>query len=147
MEFLVIVSVVAVLCIILGISMEYLVYAALALIILTIAAMGVFFLVSAVLLIFSEKAEGTLLRIEKNEKYNFRTRIYNVDGTDFRCIYPTDAIIRRKNADNCNKIYRLRLVRKMRVVFDRTSLITFACGFSFCAFLIPAVIFFILRLI
>ena len=146
MEFLVIVAVVAVLCIILGISMEYLVYAALALILLTIAAMGVFFLVSAVLLIFSEKAEGTLIRIEKNEKFNFRTRIYNVDGSDFRCIYPTDAII-RKNADNCSKIYRLRLVRKMRVVFDRTSLITFACGFSFCAFLIPAAIFFILRLI
>lgn len=146
MELLVTVAVTAVLCIILGISMEYVVYAALALILLIIAAMGIFFLVSAVLLIFSEKAEGRLLRIEKNEKYRFKTRIYDIGGIEYRCIYPTDAII-KKVPDNSDKIYKLRLVSRLGVVFDRTSLITFACGFSFCAFLIPCTIFFILRLL
>ena len=126
--------------------MEYIVCAALALILLIIAAMGIFFLVSAVLLIFSEKAEGRLLRIEKNEKYRFKTRIYNINGIEYRCIYPTDAIV-KKVPDSSDKLYRLRLVSRLRVVFDRTSLITFACGFSFCALLIPASIFFILRLI
>lgn len=130
LEFFVIVAVAAVLCIVLGISMEYIVYAAVVFALLIIAAMEVFFLVSGVILLRSEKAEGTLVRIEKNEKYRFRSRIYAVDGKELPCIYPTDGLFSSK-ALKSHKLCRLRVNRKHTAVFDRAALVTFVCGFVF----------------
>lgn len=133
-------AVVIVLCIILGISADSIMFmsmiGAFGLILLFIAALAVAFGIFLVLLLTSSKKDAVMCGIEKKEKSKFSKAIYNIDGTEYPCFFPAEPSMMYKPGKTC----RVFLNKRCHQVFDKYSIITCVCGEIFSIVFIAAII-------
>lgn len=127
MEFILVLAVIAVLCIIFRVGTDIMILGALGLIGLTVAAMALFFVIFIVLLITSAKKDAVLSGIEKKEGGRFRTAFYKINGKEYPCFFPAEPKIMYKKDKPCRVLLNKRLGR----VFDRFAVITCICGLLF----------------
>lgn len=129
MEFILVVAVIAVLCIIFQISTDIIIMGVFIFIGLILTAMVLAFVYFFVRLLFSKKHEAYFSRIDRPEKNKFRTAFYIVDGMEYPCVFPAEGIFLNTLYKKDHK-YHVRLNLRMKCVYDRFATATCVIGFS-----------------
>ncbi|MDE5834252.1 MAG: hypothetical protein K2H26_01880 [Ruminococcus sp.] len=139
MEFILVVAVIAVLCIIFQVSTEMIITGILAVIGLILFAMVLLFLYFFIRLLFSKKHEAYFSRIDRPKNNKFRTAYYIVDGVEYPCVFPAEGIfldtLYRKD-----RKYQVRLNTRIKCVYDRFAFATCVIGFSVSVFIVISAI-------
>lgn len=128
MEFILVIVIIAVLCIILRISTEFIIIGILAFIGLVIVTIMLMFIYFFICLLFSKKHEAYFSRIDRQNKNKFRTAYYIVDGTEYPCVFPAENIFTNTLYKKEHK-YHVLLNLHMKRVFDRFAIATCIIGF------------------
>ncbi|MDE6774991.1 MAG: hypothetical protein K2J37_01600 [Ruminococcus sp.] len=134
MEFLVVLAVIVVIAKILGVSNFVIILFGLGLIELVIIAMALFFVWCTLNLLFTKKCCANFTRFDTPKKGKFKVAYYMIDGVEYPCIFPRESGL-SKNIYDTDKIYKVRLSRIMKKVYDIWAVITCIVGliFSFSA--------------
>lgn len=139
MEFVLALIVIIVLCKILGISNEFLVFGGLILIELAIIAMLLLFVYFCLHLLFTKRKKASFIRSGKPENGKFQVAYYLIDGEEYPCIFPKEAGLMYKT-DHCYNVY---FSRKLKKVYDIWAILTCISGLVFSA----VAVYFSLRII
>lgn len=139
MEFILVIAVIAVLCVIFQVSTDLIIMGVTAVIGFIIVAMTLLFIYFFIRLLFSKKVEAEFSRIDQPEKNKFRTAFYIVDGVEYPCVFPAEGIflniLYRKD-----RKYHVRLNTRMKRVYDRFAFATCTIGFSVSILIVGAAI-------
>ncbi len=128
MEFILVIAVIVVLCLVLGINTVYLLAAGAALIgliyVLSLLLLMFFF----VRMLFAKKKTAHFSRIDKSPNSRFKAAYYVIDDTEYPNVFPEEGFFR-------SKLYRsdrsctVLLARNKKFVFDKFSCATCTIGF------------------
>lgn len=130
MEALLVLVIILVLGICIGAGLDELILFVSALALLTIATMFIFFSYALIRLALSRRCEAEFAKLDKNPKSRFRSAYYKVDGKEYPCIFPCEALI-KKRIYTPDKRYVVRLDKSEERVFDRFAVLTCIIGFIF----------------
>ena len=133
MELVIALIVIIVFCKILGVSNEMLVLGGLALIELTIVLMMFMFAYFCVRMLFTKRREAKFTRVNKAPKGNFKVAYYEVDGTEYPCIFPSEMILNDKMY-RTDRTYKVLYSKRSKKVYDIWTILTCIIGFVFSAF-------------
>ncbi|MBR6069650.1 MAG: hypothetical protein IKP78_03530 [Ruminococcus sp.] len=133
MELVIALIVIIVFCKILGVSNEMLVLGGLALIELTIVLMMFMFAFFCVRMLFTKRKEARFTRVDKAPKGSFKVAYYEVEGTEYPCIFPSEMILNDKMY-RTDRTYHVLLSRHGKKVYDKWTVLTCIIGFLFSAF-------------
>ena len=128
MEFILVIVVVAVLCIIFQVSTDIIIMGIAVLTGFVIVSMTVLFIYFFTRLLFSKKVRADFSRIDKSEKNRFRTAYYIVDNVEYPCVFPAESIITNILYKK-DKKYTVWLNRRMKCVYDPFAFTTCVMGF------------------
>ena len=127
MELIVILIIVIVLCFVLNISMNVIVLGLIALIGIISGLFALAFWGCIICLLGSKKKEATFLRIDKGPSGKFKVAYYLVEGREYSCIFPKEAVLEDK-LYRADRTYRVMLHDKLGRVFDRFAILTCVLG-------------------
>ena len=133
MELVIALIVIIVFCKILGVSNEMLVLGGLALIELTIVLMMFMFAFFCVRMLFTKRKEARFTRVDKALKGSFKVAYYEVEGTEYPCIFPSEMILNDKMY-RTDRTYHVLLSKRSKKVYDKWTVLTCIIGFLFSAF-------------
>lgn len=131
MEFILVIAVIAVLCVIFQINTDIIIMCIAILTGLVITAMTISFIYFFIRLLFSKKVKADFSRIDKTEKTKFRKAFYMVDGTEYPCVFPAESIFTNILYKK-DKKYNVWLDNRMKYVYDRFAFTTCITGFLIC---------------
>ncbi|MCM1507829.1 MAG: hypothetical protein NC177_11950 [Ruminococcus flavefaciens] len=140
MEFILVIAVIAVLCIIFQVSMDLIIAGIAILAVLIIMAMTILFIYFFIRLLFSKKVEAYFSEIIQPKENKFRTACYIVDGVKYLCVFPAESVL-LNGLYKKDKKYHVWLNRRMNRVYDRFAFATCVTGFSVSVLIMTAVIF------
>ncbi|MDE5582570.1 MAG: hypothetical protein K2J08_02540 [Ruminococcus sp.] len=115
---------IAVFCIIFRIDI---ILCAITLVCLVFVVMSVIFIYFTLRMIFSENIKAKFYGFEKYEDSRFSRACYKADGEIYPCIFPEEGILRDRLYRK-DKIYKIRLDRKKKYVYDRFATATCIIG-------------------
>ncbi len=139
MEFILVIAVTAVLCIIFQVSTDLIIMGILAVVGLVLLTMILLFIYFFVRLLFSRKHEAYFSRIDRPEKNKFRTAYYIVDGVEYPCVFPAEGVFLNALYRKDRK-YHVRLNSRMKRVYDRFAFATCIIGFSVSIFIMVSAV-------
>ncbi len=139
MEFILVIAVTAVLCIIFQVSTDLIIMGILAVVGLVLLAVILLFIYFFVRLLFSRKHEAYFSRIDRPEKNKFRTAYYIVDGVEYPCVFPAEGVFLNALYRKDRK-YHVRLNSRMKRVYDRFAFATCIIGFSVSIFIMVSAV-------
>ncbi|MBP5378255.1 MAG: hypothetical protein J6X85_10845 [Ruminococcus sp.] len=128
MEFILVIAIIVVLCIILGVKTIYLLAAGAALLgliyIASLALLCFFF----VRLFFAKKHKAVFSRIDKNPRGSFKVAYYTIDGTEYPNVFPEEGLLRSKlyRSDRNSTVF---LTKNKKNVYDKFACATCTIGF------------------
>lgn len=128
MEFILIISVIAVLCIIFQVSTDIIIMFSMILVFIVFAVTTLLFIWFFICLLCSEKSEAEFSRIGKSGKNKFGKAYYIVDGVEYPCIFPEEKLFGISLYKKDRK-YHVWLNRRMKFVYDRFATATCILGF------------------
>ena len=128
MEFILVITVIAVLCIIFQVSTDIIIMGIAVLTGFLILSMTILFIYFFIRLLFSRKVIADFLRIDKPENFKFRTAFYIVGGVEYPCIFPAESIL-INTLYKKDKSYTVWLDRRRKYVFDPFAFTTCTIGF------------------
>lgn len=134
MEFILVIAVIAVLCIIFQVSTDMIIIGVTAVTGLILLSMILLFMYFFVRLLFSKKHQAYFSRIDRPEKNKFRTAYYIVDNVEYPCVFPAEGIFLNALYRKDRK-YHVRLNSRMKRVYDRFAIATCITGFSVSIFI------------
>lgn len=132
MEFVLVLVVIAVLCLILGVKLSYLIFAAAALAALIIAASELLLTVFFIRLLFAKKQKAEFSRIGKSPYNRFKVAYYNLGGEEYPNVFPEEGFLSSK-LYRSGRVYTVFLSRNKKFVFDKFSCATCILGFILTA--------------
>ena len=128
MEFILVIAVVVVLCLVLGIDAIYLLFAGAVLV-------GAIYVLSLLLLIFffvrmlfAKKKTAYFSRIDKSPRSRFKVAYYIIDGSEYPNGFPEEGFFRSK-LYRSDKSCTVLLAGNKKFVFDKFSCATCTIGF------------------
>lgn len=127
MEILIVFIVVIVICLILNISIHYIVTGILILAGVATFSFAVSFLYCFVILLRSKKKETEFVRIGPTKGDRFQVAFYMVDGVECPCMFPREGILEDKLYRKDRK-YRVMWNQRKGKVFDRYACVTCVLG-------------------
>ena len=127
MELLIILIIVIVLCFVLDISMIFVAMGLVALIGIISGLFALAFWGCIICLLGSERKEATFMRIDKGPSGKFKVAYYLVEGQEYPCIFPKEAVLESK-LYRTDKTYQVLLHKKIGKVFDRFAVLTCVIG-------------------
>lgn len=128
MEFILVIAVIAVLCVIFQVSTDIIIMCIAILTGFVIAVMTLLFIYFFARLLFSKKVKADFSRIDKTEKTKFRTAYYIIDGVEYPCVFPAESIM-TNTLYKKDKKYNVWINRRMKCVYDRFAFTTCIMGF------------------
>lgn len=134
MEFILIISVIAVLCIIFRVSTDIIIMCSLILIGIVLAFTALLFVYFFICLLFSKKCSAEFSKTDKSDKNKFSKAYYIVDGVEYPCIFPEEKFFGIKFYRKDRK-YNVWLNRRFKFVYDRFAFSTCIIGFTASIFL------------
>ncbi|WP_303824817.1 hypothetical protein [Ruminococcus flavefaciens] len=139
MEFILVIAVIVVLCLIIGVKAIYLIAAAAALAGLIYAASLLLLDFFFVRLLFSKKHKAVFSRIDKSPRSSFKVAYYTIDETEYPNVFPEEGFFRSKfyRSDRKSTVY---LTKNKKYVYDKFSCATCTIGFLFTIATAAAVI-------
>ncbi len=127
MELLILLVIVIVLCVVLGISLSYIVMGVAIVIGIISSLFTIAFWGCGICLLGTRRKEAKFLRIDKPQKGKFPVAFYLVEGHEYPCIFPREAVLENKFYQT-DKVYHVMLHAKLGKVFDRFAVATSILG-------------------
>lgn len=128
MEFILVIAVIVVLCLVIGIDSSYLILAGAVL-------TGIIYVLSLLLLmfffarmLFAKKKTAFFSRIDKSPSSRFKVAYYMIDGTEYPNVFPEEGFFRSK-LYRSDKSCTVLLAKNNKFVFDKFSCATCTIGF------------------
>lgn len=128
MEFILVIVVIAVLCIILGVKLIWLLFGAAALVGLIFAASMLFLTIFFIRLMLAKKQKAVFSRIDKSPKSNFKVAYYRIGDTEYPNVFPEEGIFRSR-LYRSDKSHTVFLTRNKKYVYDKFACTTCTIGF------------------
>ena len=145
MEFFLVIAVAVVLCIILGVSSDTMIFLAAAFAGLLIISSFILFIWAFVNLVMSHRVTAQFSRIDKSPTSNFKVAYYITEGNELPNIFPEEGFLRSKFYPK-NKPCKLRLSRSGKFVFDKFACATTVTGFISSTLLVTGAAIFLLNI-
>ncbi|MCM1315927.1 MAG: hypothetical protein NC205_06220 [Prevotella sp.] len=139
MEFILVIAIIAVLCVIFQVSTDIIIMGIAILAGFVITAMTILFIYFFVRLLFSKKVTADFSRIDKQEKTKFRTAYYIIDGMEYPCVFPAESIM-TNTLYKKDKKYNVWINHRMKCVYDRFAFTTCVMGFLVSISVVTAVV-------
>ena len=128
MELLIILIIAIVFCLVLNISLNIIVLGLIALIGIISGVFGLAFMGCMICLLTCRRKPATFLRTDKVKGSKFQVAYYMVEGREYPCIFPKEAILENKLYQT-DKVYHVMVHEKLGKVFDRFAVVTCLLGF------------------
>ncbi|MBR6243164.1 MAG: hypothetical protein IKQ90_06695 [Ruminococcus sp.] len=129
MEFILVLAVIAVLCIIFHVSMDIIITVTVSAVCLVIGLMTLLFWYFFTRMLFSKRYSAKFTRIDKSGR--FGCAFYMIDGQEYRCVFPEEGVMSSR-LYRTDRDYKVRLNKRMKKVFDRFAVMTCSVGVLFC---------------
>lgn len=143
MELLIILIIVVVLCFVLNISMQIIALGLIALMGIVSGLFALAFLGCIICMLASERKEAAFVRIDQGKSSKFKVAYYMVEGQEYPCIFPKEAVLENK-LYRTDKTYRVLLHKKLGKVFDRFAIVTCTLGLTAGTVLSVGILFYFL---
>lgn len=127
MEFILGSAVVIVLCIILQVSTDVIMFLEAIFCGLGLSLFVVADVLYGLVIVTSKRKDAVLLRFEKKDGTKRKVVIYLIDGKEYKCAFPANPECMYKK----DRLCKVLLNRRLRWVFDKISLITYALWLVF----------------
>ena len=131
MEFVIIIAVIIVCCLILNVNTSYIIFGLAILMCGIFALMAIFFVYSIIKLACSKPKEARFQRFHKVKNSKVQMAYYLVEGEEYPCFFPKEFILEKKLYSQ-DKIYKVMLNKKSKKVFDKYAITTCVLGLFFC---------------
>ena len=142
MELLIIIVIIVVLCLVLNISINYILFGCLVLSEIFFGLMTIGFAYCIIRLLLSKRSEGKFIRFDKTPKGKLQVAYYLVGDEEYPCAFPKEFIMENK-LYLTDKIYNVMLDSKKNKVYDRYAITTCVLGFIFSVFFCVGMILFL----
>lgn len=130
MQYVILLLVIGILLCVLTGNAGVLFYVGAGILLLLSASLVVLFLYSLFLLLRAKRVDAVFTRVgPRDEEDLHKVAYYNIDGTEYPCLFPEEGIFRKK-LYRTDRTYRVRFHKKRGCVFDRYAIITTVAGFS-----------------
>lgn len=143
MEFLVVLIIAIVICLILNVSIHYILVGILILVGIGTVLFAVSFLYCFIMLLCSKRKEAEFVRIGPAKGDRFQVAFYRVDGVECPCMFPREAILEDKLYKENQKYWVMWNQRRSKV-FDRYAVTTCILGLVASMIMSVGVLFFFL---
>lgn len=127
MEFLMVLIIIIILCLILNVSLNYILIGILILVAVGAVAFDVSFLYCFLVLLHSKKKEAEFVRIGPAKGDRFQVAFYLVEGAEYPCMFPREAILEDKLYRKDRPCHVMWNPRRGKV-FDRYAFATCILG-------------------
>lgn len=134
MEFIVVCIIILVCCMILGVSLNYILYTVFGVVLLLSLFFALFFVFCIVCLLFSKRKEARFVRFDKLRDSKYQVAYYLVEGSEYPCVFPKEGILSNKLYQQ-DRVYYVFFSKKLKKVFDRFATITCILGLVFWSIL------------
>ncbi len=134
MEFIVVCIIILVCCMILGVSLNYILYTVFGVVLLLSLFFTLFFVFCIVCLLFSKRKEARFVRFDKLRDSKYQVAYYLVEGSEYPCVFPKEGIFSNKLYQQ-DRVYYVFLNKKLEKVLDRFATITCILGLVFWSIL------------
>ncbi len=134
MEFLVVCIIILVCCMILGVNLDYILYAVFGMVLLLSLFFTLFFVFCNVCLLFSKRKEARFVRFDKLRDSKYQIAYYLAEGNEYPCVFPKEGIFSNKLYQQ-DRVYYVFFSKKLKKVFDRFATITCILGLVFWSIL------------
>lgn len=132
MEFIIIIAIIVVSCIILDVNLNYILFGIAVLMCVLFALMAAFFVFSLFKLGFSKPKEARFVRFDKANNGKLQVAYYLVEDEEYPCFFPKEFILEKKLYSE-DKKYKVMLNTKSKKVFDRYAIATCVLGLILCS--------------
>ena len=128
MEFILVIVIIVVLCLILGVKTIYLLAAGAAFLGLIYAASLALLDFFFVRLVLTQKHKAVFSRIDKSPRSSFKVAYYTIDGTEYPNVFPEEGLLRSKlyRSDKNSTVF---LTKNKKFVYDKFACATCTIGF------------------
>ncbi len=127
MEFLVVLIIAIVICLILNVSMHYILTGILLVVGILTVIFAVSFLYCFIVLLCAKRKDAEFVRIGPAKGDRFQVAFYRVEGAEYPCMFPREAILEDKLYKE-DKKYRVMWNPRKGKVFDRYACATCVLG-------------------
>ena len=138
MEFIILIGIILVLCFILGVNFNYLLFGIAILGCVVFGLMMFGFAYCAIRLMFAKRKEASFVRFGGVNDSRMQVAYYLVEGEEYPCLFPKEFIMDNK-LYSPDKIYNVMMDTKSKKVYDRYAIATCILGLlfsaGFCAFM------------
>lgn len=131
MEFVIIILIILIYCLVLNVSIHYIILGAILFIGAVSALFTLAFVFCCICLLFSKRKEARFVRMGQVKNRGFQVAFYLVDGEEYPCIFPQEGVWVDKLYQK-EKTYHVMLNKRMGKVFDRFAFTTSVLGLVFC---------------
>ena len=128
MEFIIVIIVISVLCLVIGVKGIYLLFAGAALLGLIIILSELLLTFCFFRLMFTHKHKAVFSRIDKSPRSSFKVAYYKVDGIEYPNIFPEEGFFRSK-LYRSDRSYTVFLTKNKKCVYDKFACTTCTIGF------------------
>ena len=140
MEFLMVLIIIIILCLILNVSLNYILTGVLILMGVGAITFAVSFLSCFVVLLCSKRKEAEFVRIGPAKGDRFQVAFYLVEGAEYPCMFPREAILEDKLYKE-NQKYRVMWNQRKGKVFDKYACATCVLGLLVSVLLSVGIVF------
>lgn len=130
MEFIVVIAIILVLCLILGVNFNYILWGITILACILFGLMTLCFAYCIVRLAFAKRKEANFVRFDKVKDSRVEVAFYLVEGGEYACIFPKEFILENKLYSK-EKTYTVMLDMKSKKVYDQYAIATCILGLLF----------------
>ncbi len=135
MEIIIVIAIILVLCLILDVNLNYILFGVVILMCVLFALMAIAFAYCIVRLIMSKAKKARFVKFDKANNSKFKVAFYEIDGEEYPCMFPKEFIMEKKLYP-VDKTHKVLLDTKAKKVYDRYSIATCILGLiisvSFC---------------
>lgn len=128
MQILIMIIIILMYCLILNISLNYILSAVAILITLFSVLLTLFFGYAAICLLFSKRKKAKFSRFDKAENGKYQVAYYLVEGKEYPCVFLKEGVMENQLYQK-EKTYNVMLNKRMQKVYDRYAVMTCALGF------------------
>lgn len=127
MEIILVILILIVLLKILGVSNDVIAIGGLGIIELIIIASFILFIVTSIMMLFCKKKQASFVRIDNSANGRFKVAYYEVDGTEYPCVFPSEVILNDKMY-RTDRPYKVLFSPRRKKVYDIWCIITCIIG-------------------
>ena len=127
MELLIILIIVIVFCLILDVSLTFIVLGLIALMGIISGLFALAFFGCVVCLLGCRRRSATFLRTDSVKGSKFQVAYYMVEGREYPCVFPKEVIMESRLYQT-DKVYHVMVHEKLGKVFDRFAVLTCVLG-------------------